>query len=195
MTDYLFDTSELPGGRGSRVQLLLGARPVSYAEFITGLCEDPGLRRTLCEHLAAAPFEAFRWETPCVSTASASRPFEYVVLDSPGLAARPEPDVFAQHFSRAVDGVVTFENLGGDARLVVPAPMAEASAYNHLARFVRRAPVAQQDVLFRVVGEQMRDRIAHKPVWLSTAGAGVYWLHVRLDDRPKYYGHTPYRLT
>jgi len=28
---------------------------------------------------------------------------------------------------------------------------------------------------------------------LSTAGMGVYWLHVRLDTRPKYYQHTPYR--
>ena len=24
-------------------------------------------------------------------------------------------------------------------------------------------------------------------VWLSTSGLGVYWLHVRLDSRPKYY--------
>ncbi|MFL6237620.1 MAG: DUF6940 family protein [Thermoanaerobaculia bacterium] len=24
-------------------------------------------------------------------------------------------------------------------------------------------------------------------------GAGVSWLHVRLDDRPKYYGYGPYR--
>jgi hypothetical protein len=30
-------------------------------------------------------------------------------------------------------------------------------------------------------------------VWLSTAGAGVPWLHVRLDDAPKYYGHAAYR--
>jgi hypothetical protein len=29
--------------------------------------------------------------------------------------------------------------------------------------------------------------------WLSTAGMGVPWLHVRLDDRPKDYGHRPYR--
>jgi hypothetical protein len=27
----------------------------------------------------------------------------------------------------------------------------------------------------------------------STAGAGVSWLHVRLDDRPKYNGYAPYR--
>ncbi|MGI9175867.1 MAG: DUF6940 family protein [Rhodothermales bacterium] len=24
-------------------------------------------------------------------------------------------------------------------------------------------------------------------MWLSTAGGGVSWLHVRLDSRPKYY--------
>ena len=26
-----------------------------------------------------------------------------------------------------------------------------------------------------------------KKVWMSTSGLGVYWLHVRLDSRPKYY--------
>ena len=36
-------------------------------------------------------------------------------------------------------------------------------------------------------------RLGTAPVWLSTAGAGVSWLHVRLGDRPKYYGHAPYR--
>ncbi len=40
----------------------------------------------------------------------------------------------------------------------------------------------------------MLARLNSKPVWLSTAGAGVSWLHVRLDDKPKYYGHAPYRI-
>jgi hypothetical protein len=39
----------------------------------------------------------------------------------------------------------------------------------------------------------MHQRVSAKPVWLSTAGGGVAWLHVRLDDRPKYYAHAPYR--
>ena len=39
----------------------------------------------------------------------------------------------------------------------------------------------------------MARRVGARPVWLSTAGAGVSWLHVRLDDRPKYYGCGPYR--
>ena len=30
------------------------------------------------------------------------------------------------------------------------------------------------------------------PLWVSTAGLGVSWLHVRLDARPKYYRHDAY---
>lgn len=32
------------------------------------------------------------------------------------------------------------------------------------------------------------------PVWFSTSGMGVPWLHFRLDHRPKYYTFTPYKL-
>ncbi len=47
--------------------------------------------------------------------------------------------------------------------------------------------------LWELVGEAMQRRPSHEPVWFSPAGAGVSWLHVRLDDRPKYYGYEPYR--
>ncbi|MGB1216866.1 MAG: DUF6940 family protein [Saprospiraceae bacterium] len=30
-------------------------------------------------------------------------------------------------------------------------------------------------------------------MWLSTAGLGVYWLHIRMDNRPKYYKHKAYK--
>jgi hypothetical protein len=33
-----------------------------------------------------------------------------------------------------------------------------------------------------------------QPIWLSTAGMGVAWLHIRLDERPKYYSHKPYAV-
>ena len=39
----------------------------------------------------------------------------------------------------------------------------------------------------------MDSRVGARPIWLSTAGHGVAWLHVRLDSRPKYYLHAPYR--
>jgi hypothetical protein len=34
----------------------------------------------------------------------------------------------------------------------------------------------------------MARRIKAKPVWLSTARTAFGWRHVRLNDRPKYYG-------
>ncbi len=36
--------------------------------------------------------------------------------------------------------------------------------------------------------KRQRNRsVAAKPVWFSTSGMGVAWLHFRLDKRPKYY--------
>jgi hypothetical protein len=86
-----------------------------------------------------------------------------------------------------------FPNLGRDAIMVVPCPLAASSAYGHLAAFVREAPDSQWHALWRSVGEAMARRVGARPMWLSTAGGGMSWLHVRLDDRPKYYGYEPYR--
>jgi uncharacterized protein DUF6940 len=108
------------------------------------------------------------------------------------LARMPaEPEAFAEHFRRD-QNVASFGNLGRDAVLVAPCPGGPGSNFSHLASFNRTAPVAQQDALWQAVGEAMTKRIGRRPVWLSTAGLGVGWLHVRLDDRPKYYRHLPY---
>ncbi len=186
-------TEELVDARGVRFALALDSRPATFADVVRGWQVDANFRAVFSALLADAPFVAFRWETPAVTAATVARPFECVLLDSPGLARRPEPEAFAEHFSGAEGDVVSFANLGGDAILVAPCPLAEASTCGHLAAFVRLAPQRQRDALWRSVGEAMARRIGAKPVWLSTAGAGVSWLHVRLDDRPKYYGYGPYR--
>ncbi|MDJ0803596.1 MAG: hypothetical protein QNI97_12050, partial [Desulfobacterales bacterium] len=104
------------------------------------------------------------------------------------------PTAFAEHFEKAdVGGVVAFPNLGGDAILIAPCPVVARSDYGHLAVYLRNSHVRQQHLLWALVGAAMQRRISSKPVWLNTAGGGVAWLHVRLDDRPKYYGYAPYR--
>ena len=189
-----FRSEELPGGRGRRFAVDLGVRPATFADVLRGWQGDAAFRALFNAQLAGAPFSAFRWETPPVSTSTATRPFEFVLLDSPGLAPHPDAEAFAEHFAGApAGGVVAFPNLGGDAILVVPCPLAAPSAYGHLAAFVREAPEAQRDTLWQSVGAAMARRVGARPVWLSTAGAGVSWLHVRLDDWPKYYGFGPYR--
>ena len=184
---------QLANGRMTRVGIDIDSSPVSYGEVLRLWKDDADFRSLFIGLLADSPFSAFRWETPPITTATADRPFEFVLLDSPGLARKPDADVFAEHFRDAArGGVVEFHNLGKDAILVVPCPSGPLSAYGHLGAFVRQAPEPQKHALWALVGSAMQRRLSTKPVWLSTAGAGVSWLHVRLDDRPKYYGFAPY---
>ncbi|QJW94223.1 DUF6940 family protein [Frigoriglobus tundricola] len=185
---------ELMNGRVLRFVVTRGSGPATVADVLHEWRGDAAFRSWFNALLANIPFSAFRWETPAVTASTISRAFEFVVLDAPAIARPPDQAAFAEHF-RAAPGApaVTFPNLGGDAVLVVPCPLTAASAYGHLAAFVRSAPESQQDALWQMVGDAMDRRVSAKPVWLSTAGAGVSWLHVRLDNRPKYYGHAPYR--
>lgn len=189
----MWTTRTKPVTGGLAFGINVDGRPARYLDALRGWREDAAFRTFFNALLAGVPFTEFRWETPPVTAATLTRPFEFVVLNSPGLARTPEPETFSEHFDAATDGVAVFANLRGDAILVVPTPVAESSAYGHLAAFVRLAPDPQRHALWTAVGEAMSHRVGGRPVWLSTAGAGVSWLHVRLDDRPKYYNYAPFR--
>jgi hypothetical protein len=122
--------------------------------------------------------------------------FEFVLVDSPRLAdVKPDPVAFRQYFESAASNaeIVAFANLGNDAYLIAPCPRAPLSAYAHLAAFIREAPDHQKHALWQAVGMALERRLDGRPLWLSTAGLGVYWLHLRLDSRPKYYSFQAYR--
>jgi hypothetical protein len=184
----------LEGTSGVRYRIELNSRPATVADVLDGWQYDTRFRAFFNSLLAYEPSE-IRWETPCITTDTLTKQFELVVLESPGLARPPDPTPFAEHFCGVTSQVVSFGNLGGDAILVVPCPVADPICYASLGTFVQLAPVEQRDALWQSVGEAMAKRVGKKPVWLSTAGAGVPWLHVRLDDRPKYYRFGPYRAT
>lgn len=176
-----------------RYRLHEGGDALPFNRFIALLADDADFRQFWIDTLKAAPFPVYRWETPALHAGNGGQSFECVLINSPGLATRTDRMAFDQYFAGADEEVVVFSNLGGDATLVVPVPLAADTAYNHIGMFTQQAPVIQQHVLWQCVGEAMQQRVSAKPVWLSTAGGGVSWLHVRLDDRPKYYHHTPYR--
>lgn len=170
--------------------------PISARRAYELCASSEAFRTALLTELARAPFPAYFWETPALTSSSLERPFEYVISDAPGLAgASPEVEAFAEHFDGAADSgdVVSFENLGRDALLVVPCPKAEHVHYAHLAAFVRGAPEAQTHALLVALGNAVLGRVSARPLWVSTAGMGVYWLHVRLDSRPKYYRYAAYK--
>ena len=64
-------------------------------------------------------------------------------------------------------------------------------SFTSLGPFVRQAAKTnpdQADILFQKFGEEAFEIMKKQPrTFLSTAGMGISWLHLRLDNRPKYY--------
>ena len=190
LTTYMDDGTE-------HYKLRLNRVPVSYSETIRRWQEDMEFCSYFSSLLAASLLLNFRWETPPVSEATVGAcDFEFVLVDAPELARPADRLPFSRHFANPPDGrdVMVVPNIGRDALMVVPIPVGPDFAYSDLAGFVRHSPESQQASLWRAVGQTMQRRLSDKPVWLSTAGAGVAWLHVRLDNYPKYYCCAPYRI-
>src|SRR5438445_13888132 len=57
---------------------------------------------------------------------------------------------------------------------------------------MRKAPATQIDQLWSAIKQAVDSHLSERPIWLSTAGLGVSWLHIRTDSRPNYYRHKPY---
>src|SRR4051812_48408087 len=60
--------------------------------------EGAEFRAFFASLLAEAPFRAFRWETPAVSSATASRAFEFALLDCAALEREADAESFAEQF-------------------------------------------------------------------------------------------------
>ncbi len=179
------------GGSCRHYSLSEAERPVTYAAAIASMQENVGFRDLLIRVLSGSSYRAFRWETPPITRRTVDRPFEFVLVDAPDLEGSPDQVAFRSHFN--AESVVTFENLGRDALLIAPCPRAESEVYTHLAAFVRGAPSDQIHALWQSLGRAVNARLSDRPLWVSTAGGGVAWLHVRLDSRPKYYAYSVYK--
>jgi len=151
---------------------------------------------------ASSEYPAFFFETKGVSSGSASKQFEFVLVNSKSLhnftQRGSDFDAFKEHFQSAnrediAATSVSFPNLGRTSTLIAPKPMQPLQdVYSHIGRFIRHAPQNEIMFFFQLVGKQYRkilneSRGQDKSVWLSTSGLGVAWLHMRIDDRPKYY--------
>ncbi len=183
-------------GKMARYQVFSGGRQLAFIEALELLQKDSDFRTFMTDQLKQSVFSAFRWETPPLQTTNRSREFEFVLIDSPSFTKRAtDAATFKSYFAAADDesGIVSFTNLGGDATLIVPSPRTKEDVYGHFASFLRKAPVLQVDALWQKIGSTVVGMISDSPIWLSTAGGGVAWLHVRLDSTPKYYGYAPYR--
>lgn len=168
----------------------------SRGDVLVLIAKDRGFRSAFSKSLIEAPFNGFFWEVAPASAATLGRPFECMVVPSNAVGnLRADRRPFSEFIKSDADSVVRRSNLGGDAELVIPTDSGAAD-YAHLGAFLRSAAAIQIDDLWRVTGEaalEWVERSPDRPLWISTSGLGVAWLHIRLDSRPKYYSYAPYR--
>lgn len=169
--------------------------PIPFRLALELFHSDESFRNFFIKLLADAPFIGYCWETPPITSPAATRPFEFILLDMPEIDRLPDSFSFAEHFRNAKSPhAVVFENQSKDATLIAPTPLDPHAGYSHLAAFIRTAPTEQVHALFQFAGKTALAKLSSKPFWLSTAGMGVAWLHIRIDNVPKYYGFAGYRL-
>jgi hypothetical protein len=191
-----FTATRLTALDGVRLSWHKHGVPVSRTEALLTLRDSPAAGKSFGEALAALGYDGMYWECAVIGPITAHREFECVALRANHFVhCKVDPQAFANHFAKARpdDQVVYFPNLGGTSGLVAPLPLGDLNAYGHIASFVKRAPPSQVSAFFAQLSARALLRAQTKPVWMSTAGDAVAWLHGRLDNRPKYYHFQPYR--
>lgn len=167
--------------------------PISNQKFLQSLRDSREFRNFYNEFLAGSGFNAFFWENKPMTTETLDDDYECNIINSKFLAGRsPDSQTFSQYFDES-KSVVTFPNLGHDAELIVPCPEKENNCYTHIGSFVRKAAKKQIDDFWKITGRETLSSIGSKPIWLSTSGLGVFWLHARIDTIPKYYQTAEYK--
>ena len=137
---------------------------------------------------------SYFWEHPGLRTEHLKNPYEFIIHRSKNLDKRTvDETAFAEHFQDKQE-IAAFPNLGKNAIMIVPAQLGNPEDCKHLGVFMASDNEEQQHLLFQEIGSQMLNTLnAEKTTWLSTAGMGVAWLHIRLDQKPKYYRSKTYK--
>ena len=154
--------------------------------------EDAEFARYYAYTITSACYSGYCWETPPITSDVIDCEHEFVVIDSithTGLNQNWAP--FAEHFRKG-ELVTAFLNLGKTGTMIAPTPDSSFDGAS-IASFLRTASTDRVVALWALVGREMTSKVNQVPIWLSTAGLGVSWLHVRLDPRPKYYRYLPYK--
>ena len=100
MWNYLVEISQSQGTH--KFTLLLDDKQVTYLEVLELWQSDQDFRTFFISLLSSAKFSAYFWETPPITISTVTRPFEFVLIDSPQLAkVQANPNPFREYFVSA----------------------------------------------------------------------------------------------
>lgn len=131
--------------------------------------------------------DRFLWNTSVLKN-NGNVKFSQSFKEDTTLPSTQNGDSFKDYFYKSQNKwVVSFPNLSGDTMLVVPNPI-KNNNYVTLKDFIDNAPLEQQISFWKEVASVAKLFMSiHKKVWISVHGHGVYYTHIRISTKPKYY--------
>jgi len=170
---------------------------ISTIEAIGYLVEsNPEMLTKMHEALDDDRFRTYVWETPRMDSQNTHKSFEFVLVNTP-MTNRANISRFTrinqiQRQGVRGRGAISFDS-PSKTRLIIPENTGGNARFANIAEFNRHANKAQQASLWKLVAvEYGRALSSVRPIWLSTSGLEVPWLHVRVSKTPRYYKHRPY---
>lgn len=192
--EYEVEQTEINKGNSRLYHVSREGRTLTFADVFDLWKSNPIFVSFFISIFERCGYRGYVWETAPITKSSLSAPFEFVIHSSPRASNIADHDTFKEYFDvkNAPEGIVSFNNLGGDALLVVPSPYRDDIDYSGLPQFLENAPYTQKLEIWRQVSAEASSHLSENPLWISVAGGGIAWLHIRLDSEPKYYRHRPY---
>ncbi|MFY0674445.1 MAG: hypothetical protein JXQ87_13675 [Bacteroidia bacterium] len=166
---------------------------VSFDEVFGLLENNSDFKKQLVDFLSSIEFSAYNIECKPVNIENVNQAFEIVIVPCQELLTKtPDASAFKEHFNDE-ELTAIFENLSGDAVLISPRPSAQSLNFGHLKAFIENANKEQINDLLTALGEIAAANLGNDDIYINTSGLGVPWLHLRIDDAPKYYQFKAYR--
>jgi hypothetical protein len=173
---------------------------LTYEIFYDLIRTSPKLINDIISILKESPFESYYLEFSPVSwNTLGERIFEFVIMKTIGFIIKTDMMTFGEsNINTNSNNIYTFPNLSKKSILMSPCYNHDynINIYNNIGTFMRSSNLEQQLLLFSTsFGELLTQLKKNKNnfLWLSTHGKGVAWLHIRIDDNPKYISYQPYK--
>ena len=130
------------------------------------------------------------WRTS-VNNSNKNLVFKQEFVESKDLISQKQDlKTFSKYFEEGEKYVVSFFNLSKDTKLVVPIPRKNKN-FTNIFYFMNNASETQKREFWKKVAKEARSMLKeNENIWISTHGLGVNYLHVRICNKPKYYGNS-----
>ncbi len=169
---------------------------LSFIEVFELMVEEDSIINLMTIFLSSWKRDYF-WEHPKLTQDNCNSDYEVTIIPTDAFENRVSNfNPFKDKF-QVTDSVVVFPNLRKDSLLIVPnKDQGGNQNFITLRRFLHAASNVIIFKFWKTVGETMIEQITKntKYCYLSTHGLGVLWLHIRIDQKPKYYQTKRYRI-